>query len=357
MKNHMMKALIGLVFMMSCSKANEDPELSVGLEQRGNDNHKIWNLARIDKHYTYSLTNGAEGIGETQRAYEYSCVRPFGRAVTFSDHTAEDGAVLWDNSSTMTYNDNFNIAVERAQEYGDEVVRTFHYDSDFNWTGITTEINGEVLDEEIEIAPGGQVRRYTSNGVRYDYTWRANNTSMVKIYVQPSAALSVVQKSMVFNQLGVNEISRKATRAHLLKSFKELQQLRKNSTSFRSNGTDEWVLIGIEEHTVDRNVIEPYSSPAKGYPGTTSDAGLYTLSKNWTVNYKAYRISEDGTSKKEYFTFNYHSYTVKDNLPVDTHYSYFIAEYDVDEAGNPIDYHEKGTEHYGYISGCNQKAN
>ncbi|MBK8777384.1 MAG: hypothetical protein IPO25_08215 [Saprospiraceae bacterium] len=40
---------------MSCTKTNVDSEFSEGLEQRGNDNHKIWNLAQIDKHYTYSF--------------------------------------------------------------------------------------------------------------------------------------------------------------------------------------------------------------------------------------------------------------------------------------------------------------
>ena len=51
----MVKALISLVFMMSCSKSIEDPELSTGLESRGNDNHRNWNLAHFENQYTYTL--------------------------------------------------------------------------------------------------------------------------------------------------------------------------------------------------------------------------------------------------------------------------------------------------------------
>ena len=357
MKNHVLKALIGLVFLMSCSKTNVDSEFSEGLEQRGNDNHKIWNLAQIDKHYTYSLSDGSAGSGEGLDKYEYSCVRPYGRAIKFSSHAEEDGGVLWENASTMTYNDNFKISVEKAQEFGDEVVRTFHYDADYKWTGISTEVNGENVETELEIGPGGQVKSYTSDGVRFEYLWRADNTYMMKIYLQSSAALSSVQNSQAFNQLGFNELSRKKSKELIINSFKEHQKTERISSSFRGKLTDEWVLYGIEEHTVDHKVIEPYSSPAKGYPGTTSDAGLYSLSKNWTVKYNAYLVNSDGTFRNTYFTFEYDSYSVKDNLPVDAHYSYFIPDYTQDEEGNSIDYLEQGTHHFGYISGCNQKEN
>ncbi len=353
MKNHICKVLIGLAFIMSCTKVNIEPENSNALEQRGNDNHKIWNLAQVDRQYTYSLSDGSEGYGAEQKKYEYSCVRPFGRAVKYSDHFVEDGEVLWDNSSTMSYNDNFMISVEQANEYGDEVVRTFLYNSDHQWTGITTEINGEVIEDKIEIGPGGQVKSYSNNGVRFEYIWKANNTSMMKIYLQNTATLRSVQNSLAFNYLGINENSRRKTKELILQRFKELQVTRR-SPSFRGKLSDEWVLYGIEEHTVDPKVIEPFSSPAKGYPGTTSDGGYFALSKNWTVKYRAYLVNDDGTVRAEYFTFIYDSYSVKDNLPVDAHFTYFEAGYTEDEEGNSIDYQEQGTEHFGYISGCNQ---
>lgn len=357
MKNHMIKVLIGLVFMMSCSRVNEDPEFSSDLEQRGNDNHKIWNLAQVDRDYSFTLTDGSQGVGKRLIKYEYSCIRPFGRAVTFSDIDEENGEELWHNSSTMSYNDNFMISEEHAQEYGEEVVRNYQYDSDYKWTGIITKINGEVVDDTLEIGPGGQVKSYTSNGVRYEYTWKANNAITMKIYIQPSSDLRTINNSLVFNHVGLNENSRKATKALILKSFNDLQQARKTSSSYRSKNADEWVLIGIEEDRYDPKVIEPFSSPAKGFPGTSSDGGYYYLSKNFVVSYKAFRVNPDGTPIQEYYSFNCNSYSVKDNLPVDAHYTYDIPEYAADEEGNSIDYHEQGTIHYKYISGCNQKTN
>ena len=357
MKNHILKGLMSLLFIMSCSKAIEVPENSGDLEQRGNDNHLIWNLAQDDKYYTYTLSDGSQGIGERQIKYEYSCTRPVGMAISFSDQSTEDGELLWDNSSTMAYNDNFMISTELAHEYGDEVVRKYQYDSDYKWTGVITEINDVRIEDALEIGPNGQVKSYTSNGVRYEYVWKANNTKLMRIYIQSSAALSSVQNSLVFNKLGINENSRNKTKELILKYFKEVQKTKRTTSSFRGKLADEWILYGIEEHTVDPKVIEPFSSPAKGYPGTSSDAGYYSLSKNWTVKYKAYLVNEDGSLKEEYYSFAYDSYSIKDNLPLDAHYSYSILGYSEDAEGNPIDYHEQGTEHFGYISGCNQKGN
>ena len=354
MKNYMLKAFIGLVFMTSCSKSLEDPELSTGLEERGNDNHRNWNLAQFENQYTYTLSDGAQGEGSINLNYTYSCVRPFGRAVASTDIRQEDGVVLSDNSRTISYNDNFKVSVEHAQEYGDEVVRTFHYDSDGTWTGITTEVNGEILDEEIEIGHGGQVKSYTSGGVRTEFTWKANNVRMFKYYIQPSADLIAVENSLAFNQSGVNALVRKATKQNIIKSFNELRSLRKTSSPLRSKNIDEWILVGIEEQNYDFNVIEPYSSPAKGYPGTTSDAGYYYLAKNYPTSWRGFRVEPDGTPISEYYHFKANSYSVKNNLPVNVNYTYDIFGIYDDSDGNPVDYHEQGVHHYEYISGCNQ---
>lgn len=357
MKNHMLKALLGLVLMMSCSKSNEDLEFSPALEERGNDNHKIWNLAQLDIQYNYMLSDGSPGVGGQQINYIYSCSRPRGKAVSFTNRGEQDGEVLWENSATMSYNNNFMISVEQAQEYGDEVVRTYQYDAEHKWTGILTEINGEAIGEEIVLDPGGQVLSYTSNGVRFEYTWKANNAIRTKIYVQPASALSLIQNSLAFNQLGMNEYPRKKTKEMILEYFKEHQKAERKASSFRGKLTDEWVLIGIEEQKFDLKVIEPFSSAAKGYPGTSSDGGYYYLSKNFTVNYTAYYVNEDGTPIQEYYSFNCDSYSVKDNLPVNVHYTYKQSDYTQDEDGNSLDYQEQGTYHYGYVSGCNQNSN
>lgn len=356
MKSQMLKVLLGLFFIMSCSKSEDILEFSPALEERGNDNHKIFKLAQVNKQYTYLLTDGSPGVGNRQINYVYSCSRPVGRAVGFSDRLEENGEVYWENSSTMSYNDNFMISEERAQEYGDEVVRTYQYDSDYKWTGITTEINGELIEDELIIGPGGQVQSYSSNGVRFEYTWRANNAAQIRIYVETAAELRSVQNSLVFNRLGMNDPSRKKTKEMILKRFKELQKTDRKSASFRGRPDNEWVLIGIEEQKFDLKVIEPFSSPAKGYPGTTSDGGYYYLSKNFTVSYRAFLVNEDGSPIKEYYYFKCDSYKVKNNLPVIVHYSYFESDYAADEEGNALDYNEKGTIEYSYISGCNQSA-
>lgn len=353
----MVKALISLVFMMSCSKSMEDPEFSAGLEQRGNDNHRNWNLAQVEFQYSYTLTDGSQGTGVGQLEYEYSCVRPFGRPVSASHNVHENGELWFENTRTMSYNDNFKIDVEHANEYGDEVVRTFQYDANGKWTGITTEVNGEVLDEEIEIDSYGQVLSYTSGGVRTEYTWRDNNAKTLKIYIQASADLRSVENSLAFNQTGFNEHSRRATKQQVLKSFKDLQLVNKRSSSLRSSQSAGWVLVIIEENYFDLNVFEPFRSTAKGYPGTTSDAGYYNLSKNFSTGWKGMLVEPDGTPISEYYNYAKDSYSVKDNLPVNSHYTYTIFGYDTDEEGNPIDYKEEGTIHHEYISGCNQKVN
>jgi len=356
MKNQLLKVFLGLSLLLSCTKANVDEELSTDLEQRGNDNHKIWRLAQIDIDYTYLLSDGSPGVGNSRANYVYSCSRPYGRAVAFSNRAEEDGEVWADNSSTMSYNDNFMISVEHAQEYGDDVLRTFQYDSDYKWTGITTTINGEVVDEELEISPSGQVLSNTSNGVRYEYTWRANNAVQLKIYVQPAAELRTVQNSLVFNKLGMNEHSRKKTKEMILKQFKELQSVERKSSAFRGKLSEEWVLVGIEDQTFDLKVIDPYTSTAKGFPGTISDGGYYYLSKNFTVSYRAFLVDGDGLPIQEYYHFKCDSYSVKNNLPVDVQYTYFESNYTEDAEGNPLDYNVRGTTHYHYISGCNQTA-
>ena len=353
----MVKALISLVFMMSCSKSMEDPEFSAGLEQRGNDNHRNWNLANHEIEYTYALSDGSHGTGHRQIEYQYSCKRPFGRPVSATDIMNEDGEVLFENSRTMSFNDNFMINVEHAYEYGNEVVRTFNYDSDGKWTGITTTVNGETLDEEIEFDPYGQVQSYSSGGVRYEYTWKANNASSTKIYVQPTAELRSVENSLAFNQSGINDISRKVTKQSIIKAFKNLQSVQGSASYLRSKNTDEWVLVGTEEVVFDLQVYEPYRSTGKGYPGTTSDDGFYYLSKNFPVSWKGVRVEPDGTPVSLYYIYSRNSYSVKDNLPVNVQFTQDIFGVGEDEDGNPIDRHEEGIEHYQYISGCNQKEN
>ena len=81
------------------------------------------------------------------------------------------------------------------------------------------------------------------------------------------------------------------------------------------------------------------------------------MSKNFSTGYKGILVDPDGTPIREYYNYARDSYSVKDNLPVKAHYTYDIFGEYQDEAGNPIDYHEEGTEHYQYISGCNQKEN
>lgn len=354
MKNNLLKALLGLTLMMSCSKDYVEPEFSGVLEQRGNDNHKIWKLAQVDNQYDFTLTDGTPGNGNSIIKYVYGCSRPVGRPITFSDYAEENGEMLWDNSSTMSYNNNFMIAEEIAQEYGDEVIRTYHYDSDYKWTGITTTVNGDVLEDELIIGPGGQVKSYASGGVKYEYIWKGDNQIKSNIYVQPAAELRSLQNSQVFGMVGSNEILKRKTKEVVLQAFKELQQTKNRASALRSINTEEWVLVAREESIVDTKVIEPFGSAAVGYPGTSSDAGFYNLSKNLTTHSKYFRVNEDGTPGGVYYSADFDSYTIKDNLPVDIHYRRFIEGYTEDAEGNSLDYTDHGVLHHHYISGCNQ---
>ncbi|MEP7321761.1 MAG: hypothetical protein ABI761_07570 [Saprospiraceae bacterium] len=353
MKKLIYVALFGMVFIFGCSKVNEDPDVQNLLEERGNDNHKIWKLSEIVNHWDYTLTDGFKSDGIQIIKYVYSCSHPVGRAIATTDSVEENGEVLWDNERTMAYNDNFMISTEQGIEYGDEVHRTYHYDAEGKWTGVTTEINGEVIEDEFEIGPGGLLKSYTSNGVRNVYEWKANNLSKIKTYILSTAAFSSVQHSSTFNHIGFNTISKNKTKEQILHSFVELQKVKRGSSGFRST-TDEWVLVFIEEQTADKNVIQPFSSAALGYPGTSSDGGYYTLPKNFIIQFKGYNINEDGTEGDLAYLYHFDSYKTKDNLPVDVKYSSFIADYVQDENGNTLDYNDHGTIHYEYISGCNQ---
>lgn len=352
MKKPFFMTLMGLTFIAGCSKFNEDPAFRNQLEER-NDNHKIWKLSHVVNHWDYTLTDGFQSDGNQDVKYVYSCSRPVGRAISSSDSVEENGITLWDNERTMTYNDNFMISTEHAIEFGAEVLRTYQYDIDGKWSGVTTEINGEVIEDEFEIGTGGQVKSYTSNGVRNVYEWKANNVTKVKTYILMSAAVSSVQNSSIFKNIGFNAISKNKIKAQIINSIKELQKTKRGSSGFRSN-SDEWVLVFVEEQTVDKNVIQPFSSPSNGYPGTSTDGGFYYLPKNLIVQFKGYPINADGTEGELSYLYHYYSYSTKDNLPVDVKYTSFIAAYDQDADGNLLDYNDQGTIHYDYISGCNQ---
>jgi len=116
-------------------------------------------------------------------------------------------------------------------------------------------------------------------------------------------------------------------------------------------------LIFVEEQTVDKNVIQPFSSAAAGFPGTSADGGYLILPKNLIIKFKGYYVNDDGSPGELDYLIAFDSYTVKNNLPVDVKYSTFYANYETDEMGNALDYNDTGTIHYEYISGCNQKPN
>lgn len=341
----------------ACSKDNVDPVIQDQLEQRGNDNHKIWKLSQVSSHWNYTLTNGFQSDGNSLLNYIYSCSRPVGRAISATDFLEENGIVYYDNSRTMSYNDNFMIATENAVEYGDEVVRTFQYDSDNKWTGILTEVNGEVIEEEFEISPSGQVLSYTHDGTRTEYVWKADNITKIKTYVQVTAALSSIQNSLKYHQFGFNTITKNTAIKQILNTFNTLQKTNRSSTALRGSNTNEWTLVFVEEQTVDKDVIQPFASVSLGYPGTSSDGGYLILPKNYIVNFKGYEVNEDGTEGKLAYLIHFDSYTIKNNLPVDVKYSSFYADYEEDEDGHLLDYTDTGTFHYDYISGCNQKPN
>lgn len=179
----------------------------------------------------------------------------------------------------------------------------------------------------------------------------------VKTYVQASAAMSSVQNSIVFNQLGFDINSRNKAKEQILISFNKLQKLNRSNSPLRSNHTDEWTLVFVEEQTTDKNVVQPYSTAKTGYPGSVADGGYLVLPKNFIVNFKGYHVNEDGSEGELSYLIHFNSYTVKNNLPVDVQYSSFYADYEADAEGNLLDYTDHGTFHYEYISGCNQKLN
>ena len=97
-----------------------------------------------------------------------------------------------------SYNANWMIATEQGIENGDEVIRTFNYDANGKWIGITTTVNGLVLDDEMTIDDQGQVTSYTHDGVRLEFVWRGNNPRMIKTYVPVSYThLDVYKRQLI----------------------------------------------------------------------------------------------------------------------------------------------------------------
>lgn len=340
-----------LCIIVACTKTQDNINQADQLEQR-NDNHLIYKLAHLSAAWNYTLTNGSHGAGTEELNYSYRCTIPFGRIKGGTDFWQEDGNTIFDASRTMTYNENGLIATEHATENGDDIVRTFNYDADGKWTGITTTVNGVALDDQMTITPYGQVTSYTNNGVRFEYVWRANNIKMIKTYVQPSTAMSIAQNSTALNQLGFNKLTNKISREKVLHSLGELQKVSKSR--FRGKNMDEWVLVQIEEQEVDQKIVQPFSSAAKGYPGTSADGGFLILPKNYIVKFTDYLINEDGSKGEVIYFTHIHSVSTRDNLPRNVKYNLLIPGYDQDADGNPIDWNEEGTIHYDYISGCNE---
>ena len=355
MKNQFLSLFIALFIISACSNDNVDPVIQDQLEQRGNDNHKIYKLSQVTGQWNYTLSDGFSSSGTSLNKFVYSCSRPVGRAIASTDYLIENGVVYWDISRTMSYNENFMVSVENALEYGDEIVRTFQYDSNNKWTGIITTVNGEVIEDEIEISPSGQVLSYTHDGTRTEYVWKADNITKIKTYVQVTAALSSVQNSLRFLQLGFNKISNTLAKEKILNSLENLQKSNRTVSPLRGAHSDEWTLVFVDEQIVDKNVIQPYTSVSAGYPGTTTDGGYLTLPKNFIVNFKGYNVNPDGSMGELAYLVNFDSYTRKNNLPVNVNFSSFYADYEEDEDGNFLDYTDTGSIQYEYISGCNQK--
>lgn len=355
MKNISFLFFVTLLVGISCSKDQDLTEPQGQLEERGNDNHKIYKLARVDSRWDYTLTNGFQSDGFLWNEYVYGCSRPVGRVKTGNAYVEENGVTYWDVSFTNTFNDNFEVETEHSMVNGDEILRTFLYDSDYKWIGIKTEINGEVIEDELEIGPTGQVKSYTSDGVRTEYVWKANNVTKINTYVLVSEEAGTIQNSLAHHQLGISEFTRNKASEQIVKKFKELQQLRKTSGSFRSNhSVDEWVLVYVDEFTHDKMVVQPYSSVAAPYPGTCADGGDLALPKNFRTGFKGYYVNEDGSPGEVAYLINYDSYKVKNNLPQSGKYSAFYADYEMDEDGNYLDSNETGTLEWKYISGCNE---
>lgn len=352
MKKLYYTSIIFLFLMAACSKTQDNVNPSDQLEQR-NDNHLIWKLAHLSSAWDYTTTDENHGAGTDELNYTYRCTAPSKRIKTMTDYFQEDGVPLYDISRTMTYHDNGVIATEHATENGDDILRTFNYDANGQWTGITTTVNGVVLDDQMTITPYGQVTSYTNNGVRLEYVWKANNIKMIKTYVQPSTDMSVAGTSTALNQLGFNKLTNKISREKVLHSLVELQK--KTRAGFRSKNTDEWVLVQIEEQEVDQRIIQPFSSAAKGYPGTSADGGFLILPKNFIVKFTDYLVNEDGSRGADTYITHLHTVSTRDNLPIDVKYSLTLPAFDVDADGHPIDWNEEGTIHYDYISGCNEQ--
>lgn len=356
MKRSFFIPAILMVIMLACSKDAVDSD-SQALEQRGNDNHKIWKLEKAGQDWNYMLTNGFQSTGFNFVEYVYGCSRPFGRVKSGHLYVEENDVTYWDISFTNTYNDNFKVETEQSVVNGDEVVRTFLYDSDHKWIGIQTEVNGEIIEDELEIGPGGQVRSYTSGGVRTEYVWKANNVTMVKTYILPVEAQSTIEKSLGYHQLGFNKASRNSAQKQIKRSMNHFMISNKNKGSFRSkNSVDEWILVFVEEQKVDLKVVQPYSSVAAAYPGTCVDGGYLNLPKNLIINWQGYPVNEDGSYGEVAYWIKYNSYKVKDNLPQKGTYSAFYADYELDEDGNYLDSNEQGTIYWKYVSGCNEMS-
>jgi len=340
-----------LLMVSACSKDNPADQIV----QSSNDNHKIYKLSQVTGQWEYTLTNSFSSSGTSLNKFVYSCTRPVGRAISSTDFLEENGVVYLDNSRTMTYNDNFMGSVENAMEIGDEIVRTFQYDSNNKWTGIITTVNGVVIDEEIEISPSGQVLSYTHDGTRTEYVWKADNVTKIKTFIQATTALSSVENSLNYHQLGFNKISKNKAKEKILKSLENLQKSNRTASPLRGTHTNEWTLVFVEEQTVDKNVIQPYTSVSAGYPGTTVEGGYLILPKNFIIHFKGYNVNPDGSPGETAYSINFYYYTKKNNLPVNVNFSSFYADYEEDEDGNLLDYTDIGTFHYEYISVCNQK--
>ncbi|MDZ4706968.1 MAG: hypothetical protein SH818_01085 [Saprospiraceae bacterium] len=112
LRKHHFFTLLALLFVTACSKDNAEFTLQTPLEQRGNDNHKIWKLSHIENLWEYTLSNGFRSTGNQNVIYIYGCSRPVGRAISCTDVLIENGITFWDNAHTFSYNDNFKIETE-----------------------------------------------------------------------------------------------------------------------------------------------------------------------------------------------------------------------------------------------------
>lgn len=347
MKNIYILLFTWMLASISCTKNEINTEDQ--LEQR-NDNHRNWKLASLQGAWDYTTTDGGSGSGWDSLNYIYRCSTPLHRIKSLSDLGVEDGNPIWDYERTVTYNANWMVDTEHAIENGDDVIRTFNYDANGKWTGITTSVNGEVLDDELTIDNQGQVTSYTHDGVRLEYLWRGNNPYLIKIYVQPSMEMNIAQESNALNKLGHTKMSNALTKTKVLKSMSELQN--RNKSAYRSKSSSEWELVQITELEVDHRIVQPFISPANGFPGTTGDGGWLYRSKNYLTKFTDYAINPDGSKGENLSLYHNHTVAVRDNLPQNVIYSgTFILDHDAD--GNAIHWNERGTIHYDYISGCN----